>query len=584
MRSLRDRLRGAQPVIEPSSIDDDAVAVWNNLYTLGIGSVGAVDDRGVIYPDRRPLSVEVWFGVGERWLRGGSGDGVRQLRVNGLPVVETRQRVGEADLVQTAWADESGDGQGRINIELANETDDAVIAAVVVRPFERLSAGSISAIRSTGTFIVANGRPIVDLGREPGDSATALDLDRSRPAVLESVSLPTGERAGSEEMSDADGRASLAAMIPLTPGVERTIQVLDGREEATIAPAPLEAVVRGWAHHVGSAGEVDLPTWPNHLFASLTSSLLGAAGERRRPLGDQTWSLTDDALLVCALGATGLGEAGTEIVGELIRNLRAGNVEHARWPDVAAALAAVVDTADGQALLTRERETVASVAGYVLSTSKDNAITTSLIEAVEISNGPDAAADAAQIVGKPGDGATARALLRHGWTQPSDAHLAEPGADRASDPEQVAFNMVASMQRGEPSEPLVALRSAAGSSWRWARDSCGDSPHVRAQLAIGLVSWCRRVSITPTGNVIDLLPGMRRSWYGQPVSFSRLPVAGGRLSCALRWHGARPALLWEFDGDMPDGYRLTCAALDPEFESTESSGEVLLNVPLDAQS
>ena len=42
--------------------------------------------------------------------------------------------------------------------------------------------------------------------------------------------------------------------------------------------------------------------------------------------------------------------------------------------------------------------------------------------------------------------------------------------------------------------------------------------------------------------------------------------------------------LWEFDGDMPEGYRLTCTVLDPEFESTESSGEVLLNVPLDAQS
>ena len=37
MRSLRDRLRGAQPVIEPSSIDDDAVTVWNNLYTLVLG-------------------------------------------------------------------------------------------------------------------------------------------------------------------------------------------------------------------------------------------------------------------------------------------------------------------------------------------------------------------------------------------------------------------------------------------------------------------------------------------------------------------------------------------------------------------
>ena len=71
MRSLRDRLRGAQPVDDAPDIADDAVTAWNSLYTLGIGAVGAVDNRGVVYPDRRPLSVEVWFGVGERWLRGG---------------------------------------------------------------------------------------------------------------------------------------------------------------------------------------------------------------------------------------------------------------------------------------------------------------------------------------------------------------------------------------------------------------------------------------------------------------------------------------------------------------------------------
>ncbi len=582
MRSLRDRLRGAQPVDDAPDIADDAVTAWNSLYTLGIGAVGAVDNRGVVYPDRRPLSVEVWFGVGERWLRGGSRDGVRQRRVDGLPIVETRQRVGESDLVQTAWADESGDGQGRMNIQLANETDDAVIAAVVVRPFTRLAAGSISSIRCAGTFIVADGRPIVDLGREPGDCATALDVERNAPAVLESVSLPTGERANSQELADADGRATLAAMIPLTPGVERTIQVLDGREKATIAPAPFDSVVRGWAHHLSSAGEIDLPTWPNHIFASLASSLLGAVGQRQRPLGDHEWSSADDALLVSALGAIGLGEAGTDIAATLLAGVASGNLERARWPDVAAAIAAVVDANGSEAVLVREREAVATVAGYVLSTSEHNAIAPSMVEAVAISNGHDASVDASQIVGRHGDGGTARALLRHGWSPPP-GQLIDLRANEFTDPERVALAMVASAYSGAPSEPLVSLRSAAGSSWRWSRGLCGDSPHVRAQLAIGLVSWCRRLVIDGADRSVDLLPGVRRSWYGQPVSFSRLPVAGSRLSCALRWHGARPALLWEFDAAIPEGHRVTCTALDPTFESFEPSGEVLLGVPPDVQ-
>ena len=142
MRSLRDRLSRTEPSANVAPIADDAISTWNSLYTLDVGAVGVVDDRGALYPHRRGLSVEVWFGVGERWLRGGSGDGVRQRRSDGLPVIETRQRVGESDVVQTAWADESGDGKGRINVHLSNETDDAVIAAVVVRPFGAIESGT----------------------------------------------------------------------------------------------------------------------------------------------------------------------------------------------------------------------------------------------------------------------------------------------------------------------------------------------------------------------------------------------------------------------------------------------------------
>lgn len=576
MRSLRDRFRNSQPSTDDSPIAADAVSVWNTVYTLGIGSVGGVDDRGAIFPDRRKLSVEVWFGVGERWMRGGSADGVRQRRVNGLPIIETRQRVGESDLVQTTWADESGDGQGRINVQLANETGDAVIAAIVVRPLTRLGPGAIEKIRCVGELIVANGRPIVDIGRVPGDCATARDSSRDLTAVLHAVSLPTGDRADSWEIEDVHGTACLAAMIPLTPGVDRTLQILDGREEASVAPAPLDAVERGWGSHLAEGAEIELPSWPNHLFPSLRSSLLGAADDLRRPVGDRGWTLADDALIVSALGVLGLGEAGVATTARLLTELRAGSLPRDRWPDVAAAMAAIVGTADGDALLTHERETVATVVGYTLSLTHESDIAAPLIQAVAVSNGPDAANDAAQIQGKA-DAAVERALLQHGWLGASPLP-AEAGPSPATS-ESIAIEMIASAHRGEPSEPLVHLRSKAGSSWRWGRDACGDSPHVRAQIVLGLASWCRRVRPTEPGGTIDLLTGMRPQWYGQSLSFSRMPTAGARLSCALRWHGARPALLWEFDGDMPAGFSVTCTQLDASFSSTDRSGEALLEAP-----
>jgi hypothetical protein len=51
----------------------------------------------------------------------------------------------------------------------------------------------------------------------------------------------------------------------------------------------------------------------------------------------------------------------------------------------------------------------------------------------------------------------------------------------------------------------------------------------------------------------------------------------GRLSCAIRWHGYRPALLWELERRAGDPVvPLSCPGLDPTWSSTEASGEVLL--------
>ena len=57
----------------------------------------------------------------------------------------------------------------------------------------------------------------------------------------------------------------------------------------------------------------------------------------------------------------------------------------------------------------------------------------------------------------------------------------------------------------------------------------------------------------------------------------RLPIGGGTLSFGLRWHGPRPALLWEVDAAEP--VTLTASAIDPDFSTTDAGGETLLADP-----
>jgi hypothetical protein len=71
-----------------------------------------------------------------------------------------------------------------------------------------------------------------------------------------------------------------------------------------------------------------------------------------------------------------------------------------------------------------------------------------------------------------------------------------------------------------------------------------------------------------------------RRWYGQGIEVHDAPTRFGTLSFAIRWHGARPALLWELDPhDEDHAVVITCPGLDPSFRSTELRGDALLEPP-----
>ncbi|HEX2849426.1 MAG TPA: hypothetical protein VHN98_02695, partial [Acidimicrobiales bacterium] len=67
-------------------------------------------------------------------------------------------------------------------------------------------------------------------------------------------------------------------------------------------------------------------------------------------------------------------------------------------------------------------------------------------------------------------------------------------------------------------------------------------------------------------------------WLGQPIEVHDAPTHAGRLSFAVRWHGSRPALLWELAPHpwVEHPVRLTAPGLDPAWSSTEPRGEALL--------
>ena len=65
------------------------------------------------------------------------------------------------------------------------------------------------------------------------------------------------------------------------------------------------------------------------------------------------------------------------------------------------------------------------------------------------------------------------------------------------------------------------------------------------------------------------------AWFGQPLEVHDAPLSDGSVSFAVRWHGDRPALLWETThlGDV------RCPGLDPSWCGVGLKGEALLAAP-----
>ena len=126
-----------------------------------------------------------------------------------------------------------------------------------------------------------------------------------------------------------------------------------------------------------------------------------------------------------------------------------------------------------------------------------------------------------------------------------------------------------------PVEPVERLLIAAGQD-RAAQDLRGLNLLPTEPSSDGL----RAELVADHGDTLDLAPGFRAAWRGGPLAVYDLPTRFGLVSYAIRWHGPRPALLWELDsrsGQTPVMVR--APALDESWSSDEPTGETLLAAP-----
>jgi hypothetical protein len=127
------------------------------------------------------------------------------------------------------------------------------------------------------------------------------------------------------------------------------------------------------------------------------------------------------------------------------------------------------------------------------------------------------------------------------------------------------------------------LLSAATSTYTWPEaihpqlgGGCmGDGHHGWA--AADFLSFVRNLLVREVDAGLAMVSLLPDEWVGQSLAVHDAPTHHGRLSYAVRWHGERPALLWELQAHPGvERVTLTAPGLDPRWSSDELRGEALL--------
>ena len=550
-----NRLLGPRSTERPGDGGATAVSVLDSPLSF------AVDGGGLVQGPDSAWCLDWWVGADDRWYLPAREPTVRQRLVGIGPVVETAVRVPSGDVIQTVYATLVAGRQVCV-IEVTNRSPVPVALAVALRPFHLDgSAGRCQPHWASPTELVVDGLRLL-LPRPPNEQA----LSSAQDLVAE---VENGrDLAWSEPGSvSEDGPANALVMFPLPHST--TLRYCLAPSDVAVAPSRLadaESVARGWTTMVERRARFDYPD-------SGLTALVGTARARLLQIDD---GIVDRLGLQAAEVLVAVAESGqTESVTRLLpllldrlatvarRRGRADDDAMATWIEYGARVAVMAsdpvlgtDVLEVLSPMTRSLEPRRRFGRWDLSSD---------------TSGPEmpwrrAALGLLPLVQWLGqDEATGELQRRISAVDP-----APTGTRRGL---SVHDRLVAWSQRPDLTRrwftPTRSTPSSPSKSPSPSDDGLIDAARF-LRTARELAVKERPTAARPT---IELLPEYPTAWRGGSLEVHQAPTLYGPVSFAIRWHGARPALLWE---QPDDSVRLECPGLDPEWSTTDQRGETLL--------
>lgn len=148
------------------------------------------------------------------------------------------------------------------------------------------------------------------------------------------------------------------------------------------------------------------------------------------------------------------------------------------------------------------------------------------------------------------------------------AHAVERVARKKLPGAQMAFSAAERML-------LKANESRAASDVREIGDRLAGMTARRSDsLATAVRTFEERLAVPMGSTTAILVEGLPNDWSLQPIEVFHLPAsATATVSYAVRWHGLRPAIVWEVEGG---DVTLSSPVLDANWASSDPKGETLL--------
>ncbi len=515
----------------PRSVERPADAGHTLVGVLDTTEPARVDGGGALQLDGASWCLDWMIGADDRWHTPAQEPTVRQRRIGVGPVLETAVRIPSGDAIQRVYAANVAGGQA-IVLEVENDSPVPFALALAVRPYD-LTGQSADGLELA----------LTDPANR-GSAAAVLDIaDSGGPAIP--ISLPRspnhfGVSTGNDIVDtiltggDLSGRSVTGAAptaIALYPVPHRTSIrfVIGAVVDPHVVPTP-DDVAQGWTTVIERGGRFEFPdNGVTNQASAARARLMMAGSQLPRRVAD----------LEPGAGRILEGLAVSGAVAEVLGSLGAFAGSFPTKLETSPAAAAAVLSGVGRA---------SRLADDVPMAVEMLAPAAQLTKLVEKSG--DTAATSEAFIG------LARLLVAAEQSEPAMELVERSDALKAAERPDVPTSVEALSEFAQTAAPSGSFQS--------------DDAVSAAQFWLG----ARSVLIEDRPGALDLLPSFPAAWRGGNVEVHGAATSHGVTSFGIRWHGYRPALLWDVEAD--DDVIIRCPGLDADWVTMEHRGETLL--------